>query len=273
VRSLNKTFLLGIGEAKCGTTWLHEYCKKAPNYVSPNVKEWNIWTEYFSYGKAATSYNDETKKIRHSMLNTPEFYEEYFTKILSDPKHTITSDISPSYSCLSTQNHQHLKQRLDRYFNLKVVYLFRDPVLTAWSAYKHDIRTKKGNYFAEPDIKEFVQGYDNQLFMSCNYVNVIRQIKSVYKEQLLVMPYERLFAPNSNNGLIELSNFLGIEPMKEEKNIMHNVGQPGDLPDWAKREAWNLLMKDPKVAGSYSLIRRDYPDVYEQWMKGIVKKL
>jgi len=39
----DKTFLLGLGHQKCGTTWLHEYLDGYPFFEKGFAKEYHVW--------------------------------------------------------------------------------------------------------------------------------------------------------------------------------------------------------------------------------------
>ncbi len=39
----NKTFLLGLGNQKCATSWLHKYLSQNTNFDGGFAKEYHIW--------------------------------------------------------------------------------------------------------------------------------------------------------------------------------------------------------------------------------------
>ena len=43
IRPRAKTFLLGVGAQKCGTTWVSEYLRKADHSDFGLLKEYHVW--------------------------------------------------------------------------------------------------------------------------------------------------------------------------------------------------------------------------------------
>jgi len=42
-----KTFLLGCGAQKAGTTWLAQKVSRSPEYWDGGIKEWRFWKYHF----------------------------------------------------------------------------------------------------------------------------------------------------------------------------------------------------------------------------------
>ena len=144
-----RTFLLGVGAQKSGTTWLYDYLNNLDNTNFGPFKEWHIWDWKFRESfsnfevKKSNSENNNINKIRFQMQNEDGFYEKYFLNLTSQTNY-LTGDITPSYCCLNSNELIKIKTKLVKVgFDVKVVYLMRDPVERCWSATRMIIKLNK----------------------------------------------------------------------------------------------------------------------------------
>lgn len=98
-----KTFILGLGHQKCGTTWFYQYLKNQSNFNSGITKQYHIWDaldiECCCHNKIDHPENDKSS-IKYKMQNEEIFYFEYFNSLLAE-KINLTADIIPSYAGLT----------------------------------------------------------------------------------------------------------------------------------------------------------------------------
>lgn len=136
-----KTFILGLGAQKAGTSWLYNYIQSDSNFVQGRIKEkeLHIWDR-----KNIALFNNQKRnflKIRNfqdlllwRMENSSNFYFDYFDSLLS--KNKITADIIPPYSSLSSIHLNQIKHEfLKRNIKIKCIFLLRDPVQRCVSAF------------------------------------------------------------------------------------------------------------------------------------------
>ena len=106
---MDKTFILGVGAQKCGTSWLSSYINQSQQANLGILKEYHCWDaktlelcEEFRTVDDNLLIQSDQYQIRHKMQNIEGYYERYFAEIL-EGRINITGDITPSYSMLSSK--------------------------------------------------------------------------------------------------------------------------------------------------------------------------
>ena len=213
----NKTFILGVGAQKAGTSWLHQYIQNSPNANLGQLKEYQFWS--MAVEKRNSKRIELLKKphldfdnddlLRWLMLTRRSFYEIYFNSIINSG-YEITGDISPQYAFLSSTDFEYIKKRMETYgFHVKVIYLIRDPVERIWS----NIRMEKNLYssidkkISDSNAVKLSYKKDRWKFDSL-YESRIPRLRSAFnKEDLYIGIYEELFTEDSMKSL---SEFIGV---------------------------------------------------------------
>lgn len=149
----SKTFILGVGAQKAGTTWLHaQLCKNTffdPGFTKEYhtfdciyVAQYSEWVnKWINKIKLIDSSTEKKKSLKADFARRllfvyePKTYFDYFDNLISSSPNTrLVADITPSYSLLSASALIDIKNNLiSRGFNVKVVFLMRDPVERIWS--------------------------------------------------------------------------------------------------------------------------------------------
>lgn len=153
-----KTFILGVGAQKAGTTWLHGYLLSQPSVAAGPFKEYHIWNAVslplFSNFRVAAGQGNlsQCERLRWHMQNDERVYFDFFMHILRAPGKSIAYDITPSYSALPVA----VLRKIDSGFasrgmDMKAVFLMRDPVERCWSAARDSHQREQGNTRASPD--------------------------------------------------------------------------------------------------------------------------
>ena len=228
-------FVLGVGAQKAGTTWLYEYIKSDSKSNMGMLKEYHIWDavlkpELCSNYLSKNPNSDIAKfRLRHQMQFNLNAYENYFNSLINNEK-LITGDITPSYSVLSMNDFLYIKERIvNAGFNIKVVYLMRDPVQRCWSAMKMEygslFQNNQNNLFRI--YEEFEEIYkSNQYIARTRYDQTLAALEKVFdKDQLWIGVYENLFIKETINDLSEFLN-IGFNPefMENKFNITVSTG-------------------------------------------------
>lgn len=239
MKSLRKpVFILGIGAQKAGTTWLHSQISKNEHFNMGFTKEYHIWDAIFldlckdfrgPYQGQADHVNNE---LRMRMQTVEDVYENYFLQLISD-KIRVVGDMTPSYAFLSIEAFETIKFRLESVgFEVKVVFLMRDPVQRNWSAIRMKQRNSlhRGLEISDEqliiDFKEFYQNPQN--FNRTDYRSTILNITKIFKsENIYVGFYETLFREHT---LATLSSFLGLNLSHANFNEKINTSRYVDLP-------------------------------------------
>ena len=102
---------LGIGSAKCGSTWLYKALSGHPEVFVARRKEIN----YF---------------YKNILWHDLDWYEAHFTQPKNEPLKRIRGEISPFYSKLGRSGVEAIGRLLP---NLRIVYIIRNPIDRAWS--------------------------------------------------------------------------------------------------------------------------------------------
>lgn len=193
-----KTFILGVGAQKCGTTWPYDQLKgnKMVNMgfrkeyhildSIENSKQHNRFRE--RYIQNALDLHEKVRlgknlsnKIRgyakHSLMlsfiDNVENYFNYFDYLyLKDDQTQIVEDITPNYAKLKPKTFQLLKNGLEkRGFSIKVFFLMRDPVESLWFSARMRKRKMQGLEKESFDEFDFLssceEGSDQDLKTRC----------------------------------------------------------------------------------------------------------
>jgi hypothetical protein len=232
-------------------------------------------------------------KLRYCMIKIDRFYENFFKLLLNDSNKTVTGDFSPEYKLLNVDHLAQIKKRLERSgFNVKVVYLIRDPIERAWSAYKHTKKTSEELKKMFPNLgktkninveffartKEFLQEdgstYNGGWFMYKSYYHeTIENIAKVFEPQnTFVEAYETFF---TKEKIKEFSDFCGVDYNEEMINDVINANPHNDpLPPGAKKRMYKLLTTNNKVGDKYKkcygYCLQRFPEASKRWMKDTV---
>jgi len=238
-----KTFILGVGCQKGGTTWLFRQLKRTPKVDMGFCKEYHIFDGL--YCKDITNIKEQREKqhaqLDHNSTLTPEelqlsqlisFYKDtnnyfnYFDHLVqSTPKTEIVGDITPSYSGLPKEAFVHIKEQLQsRGFKIKVVFLMRDPIERIWSQVRMGRRRRlKENSNCIFNISE--EESVSKLYLSSNcqlrtrYENIIDNLESVFApEEIFYGIFEEFFTEES---MLSLQNFFefSLKNPKIEKKV------------------------------------------------------
>jgi len=199
---MKKVFLLGVGAQKSGTTWLHQYLSSQKNYDFGACKEYHIWDAL--YIKECHQFIAPAKdNLRFNLQNVENAYATYFNNLIINGV-THTGDITPSYAGLPPKAFGIIKEKIEAAgFELKVIFLMRDPFERCWSAVRMLQRNGSGLEFSDAELLR--QSYKTKPFeLRTNYHSTIQTLESVFSpHQLYFGFYEDLFHTKSIQALSE----------------------------------------------------------------------
>lgn len=213
-----RTFILGLGNQKCGTSWLHAYLCQSNKFAEGFAKEFHVWDR-----RDISLFSD--KKSSRLIENSDDYYFSYFDKLMSGEK-IFSADISPSYSGLKSHRLEFIKKRfLEKKINTKVVILVREPLSRIKSAVRFNL--DRGNYsegikLSETDFESaLIQYYKTEhCSIRTKYENIISEAERVFPtDSIYIGFYENMF---ENNEVERLSKFLQIEPKFDFINVKVN---------------------------------------------------
>jgi hypothetical protein len=176
----------------------------------------------------------------------------------------VVGDITPSYSCLDARAYAHIKNNLESVgFNIKVIFLMRDPVARNWSSlrmYQREIK-KRNRVITDTNLiqafKSFYQG--RRQFFRTNYPRTLGQLFQVFEpSSVFVGFYESLF---DSQTLINLSDFLGFDVKDFNTQKRFNDSPSLKLP-YSEFKLCKSYYRDV-----YDYCYKHYPESYVLWSK------
>jgi hypothetical protein len=255
---VDRTFLLGVGAMKAGTTWLHDHLAASPQCQPGLRKEYHVFDsldlEKEPYllsrvvAKAHASLDavaearptDPTFLVQASMIADEELYFDYFTALLSrSPETRLTLDITPGYALLSAERLARIRGSFEqRGVRAVAAYLMRDPVERIWSQVRMQKRRRPEH---NPGTAEelVAQRYAEPAYAErTTYDVTVRNLDAAFGELAAYAFYEELFAPETAaSELARLSGFLGIDNHDPDLGAQFNVSpRSAELPESTVRE-------------------------------------
>lgn len=261
-------FILGLGAQKAGTSWLHAMLNNNINVNMGFMKEYHIWD--YVYSDLSKNFKAPLKKpdnagaaMRRLMQADEGIYIKYFQSLITSDVQ-VTGDITPSYSYLNEAALKKIAQCIEGGgFEIKVIFLMRDPIERIWSAVRMAARnTKKrgkevDENFMEVRILEILK--KRQGLLRSDYKSTVQNIeKAFHKDKVHFEIYENLFKKSS----IELlSSFLGFS--FDEINFDQRVNES---PSAVRSE--ELIKEIVKILKpQYQFCNERFPITTDLWKK------
>jgi hypothetical protein len=154
------------------------------------------------------------KKIE--FVNNPSSYFDYFDLLIEcNPAIELVGDITPSYSMLNAEHFSFIKKGLtDRGFEIKVLFIMRDPLQRAWSMLRMNranIKNKNINHqFKTNEEQALLDSYKMpDSVLRTKYDRTILELEKVFAPaEIFYGFYETFFTAKSYSAL---SGFLDIQ--------------------------------------------------------------
>jgi hypothetical protein len=155
---------------------------------------------------------------------------------LFEPKGSLLSgDISPNYSTLSNEV---IRQAVEYFPNLKVIFLARDPVERVWSHLSMEVQYRQIKPFDATDIAEVNRNLRRRGMLLRSYPSAIvaRWKRFLHPEQFRIFFFDDL---QSNPAELRRSilRFLGADPNKPSTRVT------ADYNSWTRMEKLPLTNK------------------------------
>jgi hypothetical protein len=285
--SSTKTFLLGVGAQKAGTTWLYEYLSKHPSVDLGFCKEYHVFDALSAKGNGVFEARIrrgrqqiaelEKQFERGDDLLIPQkkgpsgtfqllefFYDynryfDYFARLYNRNHITLTGDITPSYSSLSEEVFQLIKDGFcERGVEVKVLFLMRDPVERFISSCR--MRSDRSRRVIDQVRFDKIL---KTLYKTTNsqdrgrYDMTMQALERVFDPADLHYEfYERLFEVNS---ISKICKFLGVDPIEAqfETKVNESKGKMS-VSDDVRRDVRSHF--DPVYAFLYERYSKSFID-------------
>jgi len=265
---MEKTFVLGMGVQKSGTSWAHRLMAESPNFNLGFRKEYHVWdaVDIPLLAKNRVQLKLEmnlAQRTRYLMQAEPDTYFAYFASLLKGPEN-ITADMTPSHSGLSRQTLEIIRTGFASHgINCKVVLLLRDPVDRCKSAVHFNLN--RGNFSEGVSRKNTSfcaalaeYALSDHAEIRTRYDRTIENIRAVFSpENVYIGLYESMF---EKDKIAQFSAFLGVENHAELAGIRVNETL-GQRPICAEVEAALYA----RFAGVYAYCNTALPETKTLW--------
>lgn len=234
-----KSFLLGVGAQKAGTSWLHSILSSSMQADFGFTKEYHIFNQLGKNAESerlarttARAKNTLSKPHFHfqdqpefwtrvSFLSDTENYFNYFQCLLANSSVVnLTGDLTPIYCGLEPEMFEHIRDGFGRRgIATQVLFSMRDPAQRCFSAIKMEVRNQMGRAghnigkqpFVPPESLNalvFKHHTTHPFRVRTDYEKTISNIESVFaSDSIHYAFYETLFSSKEIN---RLEQFLGI---------------------------------------------------------------
>jgi hypothetical protein len=232
----SKTFVLGIGAQKGGTTWLHDYLSGRGDVYMPRKEMHYFDIKYRPdlRGRKARkrAENGTLKQRKPNSLRDPDSlkdgsaYRDFFrTRVPEDL--SVFGEITPAYSLIGEEGYREIR---GLFRNIRIIFILRDPVDRFYSHVRmaQDRRSKKGKEEAEAETLLDDPAYRER----SAYDVTISNLENVFASgEIAYLFYERLFCTET---IALLCEFLGLPYMPADFSKVINASsargrEPGPL--------------------------------------------
>jgi len=255
-------FLLGVGAQKGGTTWLWTYLKRHPQCAIGDIKEYAIFDALLmpdtfrlrrrtrlkrlsnlalkrlaklEKGQEPDDPSDLITVLENVLLELdPNRYSHHFKGLLRDqPDTRLVADITPEYCALSVDDYTSIRDMLkDAGFDVRVVYLMRDPVERCYSMVRMGDRNAKrdGKSRAMSPSKQFAaEATSPWCEIRTRYDDTVTRLEQVFTpDEIFFDFYERFI---SIERVRALTDFLGLDFVEPKLDFRANASPRNEEPD------------------------------------------
>ncbi len=272
-----KTFILGVGAQKAGTTWLFKQIKNHPNFQMGVKKEMRVFSGYEPKNpNKLEERRVRAAKVIKSLREDHEKYFEYFAKLASPNEISHVGEITPIYCDLEESKFEFIRDNLEKKnFEKKIVFLIRDPYKRVLSQFRFNLKrsffpsmTSKerdskikenpnliaDNFKEEKIIQELRKSSKQEKFRKrTRYEIIIPKLLKVFKkEEVFIDFFEDMFNDGFRDRFIKFSN---LKDLSMDFDTPSNISPKlNPLPSEVKSEIINFY-KD-----TYDYISSLYPE-------------
>ena len=267
--SYKKTFLLGFGAQKAGTTWLCKNLVQSPYFWDGDLKEWRIWKYYFKITakhKAIKRYKElaiEGKngkkssqfRKRFELLSSAQALDNLIKKAFVEKKVDVLSDFTPANGFIPKQNIEGVINIFNNYeITTKAILILRDPVERIVSSAKMMSNGKYSKFIkTQRDFNDLLidKKWLSRAIKSTDYKYALLTLKKYFdKNNVKVIFFEELF---SQKMIGEICEFLNISKIEMKAEIINKGKENFKAQNLIKKEIYNNLKE------TYQSVENFYP--------------
>lgn len=275
---MGKTFFLGLGGQKCGSSWIQAQLAKSEGSDFGRLGEYQVWEHqlggvFTRYKVAEPSKFEKLRTrlklsvgapepvahLRWRLQSDPNAYFDYFAALLDQKGIERTGDITPSYAALPADMLAMISYGFaSRGIETKVIFSMRDPVARLKSHFRMDIQ--KGRIPEPKDfdaaLVEFAKSDEGTA--RSRYDLTLANISEAFPEgQTHICLFEELFTPE---GVQSLSEFSGVPLATNAGGTKVNARQGGS--DASEKAAKEIAMHYAQV---YQTVAQDFSQIETLW--------
>jgi len=210
----DKTFVLGVGAQKAGTSWLFEYLSGRGDIYMPR-KELHFFDAKFGplarrkrrriRQRATGAKRGKNEMLAIKSQGDPGLYRKYFESRI--PAHLkLFGEISPSYALIGEDGFRAVRELFP---NVRVIFLMRDPI----SRFYSQLRMEIGRRGTTRALKRIAGKRRSELLARSRYEQTLQSLDQVFApSEVLCLFYETLFCRNSIQSLCRFLDVPYAEP-------------------------------------------------------------
>lgn len=209
-----KTFVLGVGAQKAGTSWLYDYLAGRGDIYMPR-KELHFFDAKFGVlarrkRRRIRRRASEAKHRTNEMLaiksqGNPELYRQYFES--HTPAHLrLFGEISPSYALIGEDGFRAVRELFPK---VRVMFSMRDPIARFYSQVR--MNTARGG--KEKALGRVAGKHRFELLARSQYERTLESLEHVFSpSEVIYLFYETLFCRDTIQSLCEFLEVPYVEP-------------------------------------------------------------
>ncbi len=268
-----KTFVLGLGCQKGGTSWLYDYLADSPQYAKGYTKEFHVFNSLdveSEKPRAERRFAMAAEQIEKAQRGEPfradrlhwaamcgnhDMYFDYFAGLLSRrPRFRATGDLTPAYGMLSAERVAEIRDRFaGRRIRAVGIFLMRDPVERVWSHARMHDRMELGDGATPEEV--LAEHYASPAYdQRTRYDHTLRVLDEVFDAgDRWIGFYEELF---EEGRIREVCEVVGIDFREPDLETRSNASPKGatSLPDGLERTIAEHYRE------VYETVARRYPE-------------
>jgi len=224
-----KTFVLGIGAQKCGTTWLHDYLTSRGDVYMPH-KEMHYFDAKYRPDICGRTLRRKVKKgivdqKSHSIRNPDSLrdgnvYKDFFRTRVPEPVNFF-GEITPAYALIGEPGYREIRELFP---NIRIIFIMRDPVERFYSQMRMERNRRMAKAKPLRDIESLIE--KTKYTERSSYETTVRALEKVFVAgEIIYLFYETLFRPESISMLCQA---LGLPYMAANFDHVANSGGAAD---------------------------------------------
>jgi len=272
---------LSVGAMKAGTTWLYSQLESHPDLYFTPEKEIHFLNHFYVNNKILkdefrlNQARNKLKNINISHIGVYRMLSRWYAMYLEKPddfswyERLFSLNKNQKFNCDFSNLSCHLEREhwidlKNRGYNLKLIYVLRDPVRRLWSHLKFhheflgkslDFHTWSVNKFKEFISRKFI--WDN-----CTYTNYISEMSEVFDNNEFQLLYFEDITSNPTVELYRIEDFLQVrhhtyDPNRLEKKV--NVSKKISVPNNF------LIAANQMLATEYNGLEKLGVRIHESW--------